>query len=168
MLTGGHIAASYLLAETAKSLGVSLTGSDVLGIIIAGNIMDIDFVVGFLTGKTGEPHHQNISHTPVGAFLFLFVATLILHPSPMVSVLFLMAMFIHLTLDEVGYWGHRVRLYTSPVNPQINWLYPFTPFHKHTLMMSTKNVLRYYLINTWPVSLTEVLIILIALFIFFR
>lgn len=168
MLTGGHIAASYLLAETAKSLGVPLTGSYMFGIILAGNIMDIDFFIGFLTGKTGEAHHQNISHTPAGGLIFWIVVNLIFHPTLVISLLLLIVMLVHLILDEIGYWGYRLKIYRSPVNRQINWLYPFMPFHKFKLMMNTKNVLKYYLVNTWPIALTEVVIIFIALFIFFK
>lgn len=167
MLTGGHIAASYLLAETAKSFGVLLTGSETLGIIITGNIIDLDFFVGFLTGKTGEAHHQNISHTPAGILLVWIIANLLFHPSFTVALLLLISMCIHLVLDEIGYWAYRLKFYKSPVGPQVNWLYPITPFHKRKLIMNTKDVLKYYLFNAWPISLTEMAMMLVALFTFF-
>ena len=57
MITGGHIATSYLLAEGARHLGFPLTSGEIFQIIVAGNVIDIDFVVGQITGKTGEAHH---------------------------------------------------------------------------------------------------------------
>ena len=89
MLTGGHIATSYLLAQTAKSLGLPLIGNEVLGIIIAGNVIDLDFFVGFFTGKTGEAHHQNITHTPLGIILIWVGIHLLFRPSVMLSALLL-------------------------------------------------------------------------------
>ena len=45
MLTSGHIAASYILAQSVKSIGIPLTFNEVFGIIIAGNIIDLDFFI---------------------------------------------------------------------------------------------------------------------------
>jgi len=62
MLTGGHIAISYLLAETPRLFGLTLINKEIISIIIAGNIVDLDFLIGFINGKTGEAHHQNLTH----------------------------------------------------------------------------------------------------------
>jgi len=167
MLTGGHIAASYLLAQTVKSFGLYLTGNEVLGIVIAGNVIDLDFFAGFITGKTGEAHHQNITHTPLGIITIWIVANFLFHPSVGFSLLLLTAMLLHLIMDEVGYWAYKLKLYKAVVFPQINWLYPITGFHKHELMKSNKNVLNYYLCKTWPISLTELVLIVVASVIFF-
>lgn len=167
MLTGGHIAASYLLAQTAKSFGLSLTENEILGVIVAGNIIDLDFFAGFITGKTGEAHHQNITHTPLGIISVWLVANLLFHPSTGLSLLLLMAMFLHLIMDEIGYWAFKLKLYKAVVFPQINWLYPFAGFHKHELMKNNKSVLNYYLFKTWPISLTELVLIVVALVVFF-
>ena len=75
-------------------------------------------------------------------------------------------MLLHLVMDEVGYWAYRLKLYNAVVFPQINWLYPITGFHKHELMKSNKNVLNYYLFKTWPISLTELALIVVALIVF--
>lgn len=167
MITGGHIATSYLLAEGARHLGFPLTSSEVLQMIIAGNVMDIDFLAGLVTGKTGEAHHQNITHTPLGAFLLWTILFLIFQPSLIVSLLLLISLFLHLILDEIGYWIYRLKLYNTPTNPQINWLYPLTPFHKNKLIKGNKEVLSFYLFKAWPVALLELIFILIAIVVFF-
>ncbi|KKP34626.1 MAG: hypothetical protein UR23_C0035G0013 [Candidatus Roizmanbacteria bacterium GW2011_GWA2_32_13] len=59
MLTGGHIAISYLLAESPKLFGLTLSNNEIILIIISGNIVDLDFLIEFINGKTGEAHHQN-------------------------------------------------------------------------------------------------------------
>lgn len=166
MLTGGHVAVSYLLAESAKSFGLPLTGTDVLWTIVAGNIIDTDFFLGFLTGKTGEAHHQNITHTPIGVLLIVLGIILLFHPSLTFSFLLFLALFIHLILDDIGYWFYKLNFLKSHVNPQVNWLFPITPFHKNKLMKSNKDVLKYYLFKTWPVSLTEAGLIVLAVGLF--
>ncbi|OGG08952.1 hypothetical protein A2154_00905 [Candidatus Gottesmanbacteria bacterium RBG_16_43_7] len=166
MITGGHIAVSYLLAESAKSLGIHLTNNEVIGIIIAGNITDIDFFAGFLNGKTGEAHHQNITHTPFGILLIWGVMNLVFHPISYVSLLLLLSLLIHLILDDVGYWAYRTGIYKLAVNPQVNWLYPFTQFHKQPLITSNKVVLRNYIFKAWPIALAEGILIVLAIIIF--
>lgn len=167
MLTGGHIAASYLLTQGAKSFGVPLTENEVLSVVVIGNIVDLDLFVGFLTGKTGEAHHQNISHTPIGAVIFWTIANVIVHPPIALSMVFLAALFLHLVLDDIGYWAYKLKLYKSLVYPQINWLYPIAKYHKNELMKNNKTVLKYYLFKTWPISILELVLIVIALATFF-
>lgn len=167
MLTGGHIAASYLISQAAKSFGVQLTNNEILAIIIAGNIPDIDFLIGFVTGKTGEAHHQNITHTPVGIFLIWLTIIFVFKTSFILSLLLLIALLIHLMFDDIGFWIHQMKFMKTPVYPQINWFYPLTKFHKNKLMRSNKRVLKYYVFNTRPVFLTEVLLIIFSLVMFF-
>ncbi len=64
MITGGHIAISYLIAEGGKSLGIPLDSNQVLGVVIAGNLPDVDLLVGLVNGRKGELHHQNVTHIP--------------------------------------------------------------------------------------------------------
>ena len=166
MLTGGHIAASYLLAESAKAIGIPLPNADVLNIIVAGNIIDLDFFIGFFNGKTGEAHHQNITHTPFGILLIWGGMNLLFHPSIYVSILLFISLFMHLILDDVGYWIYRLKLHKFVVNPQVNWFYPFTPFHTYPLVTNNKTILKNYLFKTWPIALIEFVLILAALVIF--
>lgn len=174
MLTGGHVAVSYLVAESARHFGLPLTNTEVLGIVIAGNIVDLDFLLGFLNGKTGEAHHQNITHTPIGVFSIWLGIDLLFHPFLYLSLSLLVIMMIHLVLDDIGYWAYKAKLYKSAVNPQINWLYPLTKFHtdqlmknnKAGLLLRNKDVLKYYLFNTWPIFLLEIILIVTALVVF--
>ena len=168
MLTGGHIAASYLLAKTANSFGLPLSGKDIVGVIIAGNIIDLDFFVGFITGKTGEAHHHNITHTPLGILIIMIAITLIFRPTAGFAIVIFSSMVLHLILDDIGYWLYKSKLMKAVVYPQINWPFPFTRFHQHNLMKNNESVLKYYLFNTWPVSLAEILLIIIASLIYIR
>lgn len=168
MITGGHIASSYLLAEGAKHLGLPLSSNEVLQIILAGNVVDIDFLIGLATGKTGEAHHQNITHTPIGTLLLFIVLVLIFHPSPLLALLFLFSLFLHLILDDIGYWIYKFGLFKIPTNPQINWLYPLTAFHKNKLIKGNKEVLRFYVIKAWPIALLEFFLIILATIIFIK
>lgn len=168
MLTSGHIASSYLLAEGMKCFGFSLTSKEVLQIIAVGNVMDLDFLVGLVNGKTGEAHHQNITHTPLGAillwgFLFFVFSAIIVYT---VSLLFLISLFLHLVFDDIGYWMYKLKLYNAPANPQINWLYPLTTFHKNKIIKGNKEVLNFYLFKAWPVALLELLLILVAIIVY--
>lgn len=162
MITGGHIAASYLLAYSAQSLGISLTNQEIIGIILAGNIVDLDLLTGFLNGKTGEAHHQNITHTPVGVLIIWVIINIVFHPATGVSVLLLISMIIHLTLDETGYWAYRLKIIKNQINPQINWLYPLTPFPKVKLIISTQKALITYFVKAWPIVVIEGIIICVA------
>ncbi len=166
MITGGHIAISYLLAGGVKHFGLPLSSGETLQIIIAGNVMDIDFLVGLVTGKTGEAHHQNITHTPLGAILLWGFLFLVFQPSFVVSLLFLISLFLHLVFDDIGYWMYKLKLYNTPTNSQINWLYPLTTFHKNKLIKGNKEVLIFYLFKAWPVALLELLLILVAIIVY--
>ena len=168
MLTGGHIAASYLIAETAKSFGVPVTASETIQIIIAGNIVDIDFFVGLINGKTGEEHHQNITHTPLGAVTLLILLSILFDASVVSAALLGISLFIHLILDDVGYWMYKLGIYKSRTNSQVNWFYPFNKFQKHNLIKGNKEVLKFYLVKAWPVAVIEILLVLIAVIVFLK
>ena len=167
MLTGGHVAISYLLAETPRLFGLTLTNKEIISIIIAGNIVDLDFLLGFVNGKTGEAHHQNLTHTPFGISLLYFGWYLLLQPSFLLSILIIASMFLHLVLDDVGYWTYKLGFTKVEINPQINWLYPFKTFTKIKMMTNNKEVLRFYLLKAWPIALLELILIITALIIFF-
>ena len=64
------------------------------------------------------------------------------------------------------YWAYRLGLYKLIVNPQINWLYPLRPFHKHQLTTDNKRVLKNYIFKAWPIALTEAILIISAVVVF--
>lgn len=167
MLTGGHIAISYLLTEAPKLFGLTLTNKDIVTIIIAGNIIDLDFILGLFNGKTGESHHKNLTHTPFGILLLYVGYFLLFKPSFLLSILIIISMSIHLILDEIGFWAYSLGLIKTKINSQINWLYPFRPFLKKKIMTNNKDVLKFYLFKAWPIALLELIFIIIALIIFF-
>lgn len=167
MLTGGHIAISYLLTEAPKLFGLTLSNKEIILIIIAGNIVDLDFLIGLVNGKTGEAHHQNLTHTPFGIFLIFFGSYLLLKPPLLLSILIIFSMIFHLILDDIGYWVYLFGLTKIKINPQINWLFPFKSFPKIKMMTDNKEVLKFYLLKTWPIVLLELIFIIIALIIFF-
>lgn len=166
MLTPGHIAASFIITAGAINLGFPISSNEIWQVIIAGNIMDMDFVIGQFIGKTGEAHHQNVTHTPLGATLILLILWLFFHPTILIMTLFLIALLVHLILDDIGFWMYKLRFYKTPTNPQVNWLYPLTPFHKNKLIKGNKEVLSFYLFKAWPVALLELLLILVATILF--
>lgn len=166
MITGGHIAVSYLLSESTKLFGVTLTNKEVIGVIIAGNIVDIDFITGLISGKTGELHHQNVTHTPIGTILICVGINFIFNPGIILSILLLIVMLMHLILDDIGYWMRCLGLYMPTVHSQINWLYPLTQFREGKLVKDNTIVLKNYLLKAWPVALIEIFLIAIAIIVF--
>jgi len=168
MITGGHIAASYLLTQTATYFGYPISPVEIMQVIVAGNIVDVDFLTGMVTGKTGEAHHQNITHTPFGTLIIWGVLLLILRPTIVVAVLLLLSLLLHLVLDDIGYWMYKLKLITLVTNPQINWLYPFRAYHKNKLIMGNVEVIRFYFLKAWPVALMETILIIAALFVFLK
>ena len=166
MLTGGHIAALYLLTETLRLFGLTLTNKEIIAVIIAGNIIDLDFLTGFFNGKTGEAHHQNLTHTPFGILLLSAGWYLLFKPSFPLFILIIVSMFFHLVFDEIGYWVHKLGFIRIKVNPQINWFYPSKPFSKVELIKSNKKSLKFYLLKAWPIALMELILIITALTIF--
>ena len=166
MITGGHIAASYLIAEGSKALGVPLDSNQVLGVVIAGNLPDLDFLVGLVNGRKGEQHHQNITHTPIGVLLMWLVIVILFKTWSGLSLVLLVTMIAHLFLDDLGHMAAKLGIYKRVANPQINWLYPFTPYSNHKLIMGTKDVLRHYLVEGWSVAVLEGTLIILALIVF--
>jgi len=76
-------------------------------------------------------------------------------------------MFLHLVLDEIGFWTYKLGFIKTKVNPQINWFYPFKSFPKIKMMTNNNEVLQFYLLKAWPIVLTELILIITSLFVFF-
>jgi hypothetical protein len=93
---------------------------------------------------------------------------LLLHPKPFVSLLLLIALLLHLILDDIGYWAYKLKIQKFKVYPQINWLYPIRHYSNHELVKENKEVLKIYLIKAWPISMLEGLLIFIALVVYLK
>lgn len=165
MTNATHLAASYLLAQSSKFAGLELNNNDVLLIVTAGLILDIDYVIGYAMGKKGEAHHNFITHTPFGAFVIwaLFSLTFGNQFSMPILALSLLSLFIHLTLDDVSHWFYKLKLQETSKYPQINWAYPITKFGKvDEIEKSPKDFIMKAKANT----AVELILISLALFLF--
>lgn len=157
MLLTGHIAASYLIAHTAQAAGIPLTHNEILGVVLAGTIIDLDYIAGLFNGKTGEAHHATLTHTPAGVLLLWTGIVFVFHTPFVLSLILLVSMIVHLMLDDMSYWINRAN------NPQINWLYPFTPFRLNKLITSTKKTVLAYFVRGRPVVALELLLTVAAI-----
>lgn len=166
MITGGHIAISYLIAETSKQFGIVIDGNQILGVVLAGNLPDIDFFKGFFTGKWGENHHQNTTHTPIGILLVWTIILVFGKIQLFYALIILFSMLVHLLLDDLGHILAKLNIFHQTPNPQINWLYPFTQYSKHKLISNNKEVLKHYLIDGWPIAIFEFILIIVATIVF--
>lgn len=147
MLTPSHIASSYLLAQIPGLFGLPLTGLEIGVIIFAGNVVDIDFVVGMLFGKKGDDHHAFVTHTPIAVIAMWAVALMFLSDQlrPSVWLLSLCAGLLHLILDDVGYWFYRWGWQKLETPPQIDWFYPFQKLLRRPYEGSNINLVRKYI-----------------------
>lgn len=157
---------SYLIAEGAKHFGIDLKNEQILQIIVAGNILDIDFLVGLLNGRKGELHHQNITHTPLGALIVGIVLSIIFKVNLVISAIFLLSLFVHLLLDDLGHILAILGIYKRNPKLQINWLWPITKYPNEDRMISNKEVLRYYLIRAWPIALLELMLVIFTSYLY--
>lgn len=163
MLPFGHIAASYLVADIGSKLfQIQLDQQSMLYIIASGNIADLDFITGIFNKKTGELHHQNITHTPVGLLCFYIIIFILIRPNVNLSILILISYLLHLLIDDLGYWLYKFKLNSINEHPQINWLYPFQKlrFNKE-LMINNYSVLIKYM--TTPVFKLEIFTVFASL-----
>lgn len=166
MLTPGHVASSYLLTKSASLIGIDFSFSEVLAVVVAGNLPDVDFILGFFTGKKGELHHQNITHTPLGILILLAVVFILFNTPFALSLFLALSMFLHLILDDLAHLLSRMRLISGKVNPQINWLYPFTKYKKNKLTISNKETLKNYLTKAKVVFYFEAFLVVFSFVVF--
>lgn len=169
MLTPSHIAVSYLLSQTPRLFGVEVSLSETILIIMAGNILDLDFIFGQFIGKRGDSHHNFPTHTPL-AIVVIWVSFLVVygwHLSLIINLLVLLSLFIHLVLDDLGYWLFRLRLQEESQYPQINWFYPLTKFQSQTRRTNNNSdVLSTYFNKSKANLILEAVIIIAALWLF--
>lgn len=122
-----HTAISYILAQSMFLRGHPPTPLEQTLIIAAGNILDLDYLIGLKFGLKGEQHHSLPTHTPLGAIIIgsLLVTLFMGKISMLAATLIYISIFLHLILDESGYWLSLLKLQKISPHPQIAWLYPF-------------------------------------------
>lgn len=129
MLTPGHLASSYLISQSARLKGHAPTTRDVLFIVAAGYVLDLDLLITPLFGVKPSYHHFLPTHTPLFVALASLLGIFLLRKKikPLILCLAIVAMFSHLILDDIGYWLQLIGLQGESKIPQIFWLYPFDP-----------------------------------------
>ncbi|MBU4350740.1 hypothetical protein KKF47_03495 [Patescibacteria group bacterium] len=166
MLPPGHIAASYILIKSVETLGFKISLPEIMLILVASVVLDFDLIVAHRLKKS---HHDLFTHTPWGVFLIwlgfilLFGANLSLATKILVLVVF----FIHLFLDELGFWLCKLGFQEVSKESQINWLYPIKKFkdRQESFPLNAKFLLHYYQKAKANVFL-EIVLSLIALLVF--
>ena len=168
MLTPAHIAASYLLSQVPSVMKIPITSSEVAAIVLAGNILDLDFLFGTLLGKRGDDHHNFITHTPIFSFTAWMIGYILFSSyfSQLAWIMILVSMLLHLVLDDIGYWFYKLGWQQISKYPQINWLYPLKDFHKRIIPQSNNMALKEYLTKARVNLIVETSLITAALFVF--
>jgi len=164
MLPPGHLGAAYLLTQINKKLSLK----EVLLILLAGIILDFDIFLGIALNKS---HHDLITHTPFGAIIVWLILIFIFSKSlsRLGKVLVLASLFLHLILDETGYWFYSLGLQSIISQPQISWLYPLKPLFDRLTFSSFYSICSFvwiYLNNARANVLLEIILFLTALIIF--
>jgi hypothetical protein len=127
MLPPGHIAASYILIKSVELTGFRISGAETLVVLAASIVLDFDLLPA---QRLKINHHDLISHTPLGAFIFWLIFIFIAgnYLSFEGQLLILISLLLHLVLDEAGFWLCRLKLQGISREPQITWLYPWAKF----------------------------------------
>lgn len=169
MLTQAHIASSYLLSQAPALIGKPLTSPEVIIIIVAGNILDIDFVIGSFLGKKGDDHHNFITHTPIFVLIVWAISFVLFfqYLSQLTWILTLISVFLHLFLDDIGYWFCKLGWQQISKYPQINWFYPITSFKIRNYEYSINPLIKNYFSKAPANAILELVLILFSLLVFF-
>ncbi|MBI4359346.1 MAG: hypothetical protein HY577_02070 [Candidatus Nealsonbacteria bacterium] len=127
MLPPGHLGATLILIKTAEAGGGRFSLTEIVLTLAASLVLDLDLLPAQWLKKN---HHDLISHTPLGAFILwlILIALYGNHLSLSGQLLILASFFLHLVLDEVGFWLCRLKLQGISREPQITWLYPRVKF----------------------------------------
>lgn len=167
MTTLGHISASYLLTQFAISLGYPLTPWEVQGIVIAGVIPDLDLFLSFLHPNAGDVHHRFPTHTPIGLFiLWTAIVVFLWSHSSTFLLLLLISFFIHLCLDDLGFWLCRQGLQQISPYRQIQWLYPLERFTLNHYRASRSKIFHTYFSDARVSVILELILICSAIFVY--
>jgi hypothetical protein len=125
MLPPGHLGASYILIRSISLFGYYLSFPETLAVLASSVILDFDLIPAAILKKS---HHDLASHTPLGVLIIWLVIILLFgdYLSPAAKTLILLSLFLHLVLDELGFWLCKLKLQEISKERQINWLYPLT------------------------------------------
>lgn len=163
MLPPGHIAASYILVKSVEILGFKISLPEIMLILFASIVLDFDIIVAHGLKKS---HHDLFTHTPLGVFLIwlAFILLFGVNFSLATKILVLVIFFIHLLLDELGFWLCKLGFQKVSQEPQINWLYPIKKFktRQESFPLNAQFLLHYYQTAKANVFL-EMILSLIAL-----
>jgi hypothetical protein len=168
MTHAGHLSISYILARIALSVGFPLEGQEILLLLIAGILPDADFLLSFLHSNAGDVHHRFPTHTPFGLFcIWVLLSVLLPHHSYHFYVILLITFFVHLVLDDVGYWLCKLRLQKISPYRQIQWFFPFERFPEDHYKATRGQIFKTYLRDARASVILELTITSIALLLFF-
>lgn len=168
MLTPAHVASSYLLSQIPRLFGQPLSTDEVATVILAGNIIDLDFLFGYLRNKKGDDHHNFLTHTPLFVFIVWIMGFLLFSStfSFLAWVLILGSGLLHLVLDDTGYWFCKLGWQEISKYPQINWLYPLAPFKSRKYHGTNRSLLKDYFQKARVNVFLEVTLIFSAIVVF--
>lgn len=162
----GHLGLSYLISQSPGLLGKKLSTKEVIFLLVAGYILDLDL---FITGLAGVNHHYLGVHTPVFALYLGLLLYFLLRGriSKTSSFLVFPVLLGHLVLDDIAYWFHVLGWQAWSQFPQIDWLYPFavqgvTDFSQLNFL----EIIRFYIIKAPVNAVLEAVLVLVALFVF--
>jgi len=143
MLPFGHTAVDYLIAKKSRQ---KLTLKEIVLVVVAANIFDLDFFLLTILGITGGQHHYYLGHTPlIGLIYWLIIYLAFRHKFPrQIFVLVALALLSHLVIDDFSYWLTLVGL-EKDVSSQVNWFFPFTQKNPPLEPLTNCEVLKIYL-----------------------
>ena len=177
MSPAGHTAIAYLVSQSPRLKGKRLKINEILFILLAGNVFDLDYFVPSLFGFPRGTHHLFPIHTPLGG-IFIFGILYLLFKKRFSKRIFSLAgiaMALHLVADDFGHWLCLLGV-ENFVSPQIFWLYPFDPrrdgeiariLATHNInQYSNYNILKKYFFSTPKLFFTEMAVTISAIIVF--
>lgn len=175
MLTLGHLSASYLISQVPTFYGAPLTSAEQILVVGAGYVLDLDLLIAKFFVKREAYHHLLPTHTPLFVVIVAAIAFLLLKGvfSSVALFLSLVAMIVHLILDDIGYWFCKLGLQKISDIPQIFWLYPFDKRRQHYVKnwqyvtnISNHGMIKSYLTRAPANIISELLLFILALLVF--
>jgi hypothetical protein len=114
------------MVKLVELFGVKFSLPEAVVIIFSGIIPDLDLILGFILRRG---HHRLFTHTPIW-MIIVWVAIIGLcgligvELSLVAAILILCSLLLHLTLDDLGWWFHKLGLQSNNCGSQITWFYP--------------------------------------------